>query len=101
MLIWFFYPPKDASHHLTLSGNDVWAAANDVFKNCCWGSRGDDNDSGLSGQKFVREGGRDYNVVVGYGNCNHEAGSRPSGEGGGGINRACDGGVLNPLQSSF
>lgn len=47
------------------------------------------NHPGLSGQKFIRQDGRHYNVIIGYANCNASPSIRPSDAGGGGVNNQC------------
>lgn len=54
------------------------------------------DNSGVSGQKFMRNDSVNYNVVIAYGNCHHPEDVRPSKEGGWGVNNACAGGIINP-----
>ncbi|KAF3766075.1 hypothetical protein M406DRAFT_68456 [Cryphonectria parasitica EP155] len=94
------YVCNDESTTLTLSGNDVWYAANSVYKLCCRQDySGLTYNPGISGQKFIRTDTHDYNVVIGYGDCKHPVDVRPSAQGGGGVNPSCVGGDINVYES--
>lgn len=87
---------QDAADPIILKGNDVWLAANHVYKNCCYdvsGYSGLNAYQGLSGQKFVKSGSTNYNAIISYANCKQPVDIRPGGAGGQGINQACSGGV--------
>ncbi|ROW17003.1 hypothetical protein VPNG_01170 [Cytospora leucostoma] len=87
----------DASHGLTVRGTDVGDAAHHVWNNCCRTDYTDNKfNDGISGQKFVRNGTANFNVVLGYGDCEHPVRVRPYDEGGQGVNGKCVGGDINP-----
>ncbi|KAJ4410255.1 hypothetical protein N0V82_009307 [Gnomoniopsis sp. IMI 355080] len=95
------YACNDDSKAITLSGNDIWAVVNHVFKICCqeivdmFGATG----PGLSGQKFIRGTGENWNAVIAYGNCRSSNTIKPSDAGGWNVNPVCEGGDSNPYDS--
>ncbi|ROW04344.1 hypothetical protein VSDG_00993 [Cytospora chrysosperma] len=92
------YICNDAGRSLTVRGTDIGDAAQHIYDNCCRTDYTSNNkfNAGISGQKFVKNGTVDFNVVLGYGDCQHSADIRPSDEGGQGVNGKCVGGDINP-----
>ncbi|PSS00603.1 hypothetical protein BD289DRAFT_479478 [Coniella lustricola] len=94
------YVCNDESQSLTISGNQVYTAANSVYKLCCRVDySGLTYNPGISGQKFIKTGEYNYNVIISYGDCNHPVNVRPSQEGGYGVNAGCVGGDINVYES--
>ncbi|ROW03756.1 hypothetical protein VMCG_05419 [Cytospora schulzeri] len=91
------YICNDASRDLIVRGTDIGDAAQHIYNNCCRTDYTNNKfNAGISGQKFVRDGKVDYNVVLGYGNCRDSPDIRPYNEGGQGVNGKCVGGDINP-----
>lgn len=82
---------------MTVRGPDVGDAAQHIYDNCCRVDYTNNKfNAGISGQKFVKNDTVDFNVVLGYGDCQGSPGIRPYDAGGQGINGACVGGDINP-----
>ncbi|KUI67867.1 hypothetical protein VM1G_03493 [Cytospora mali] len=91
------YVCNDASRDVTVRGTDVGDAAHPIFNSCCRTDYTNNKyNAGISGQKFIRNGTVDFNVVLGYGDCQQASDVRPYDAGGQGVNGKCVGGDLNP-----
>lgn len=72
------YVCSDSTMDLVLHGKDIFPVAKMVTDNCC-----PSGSKQVAGQQFTQWG---WNVVIGYGNCNHDVYQKPSTMNGWGIN---------------
>lgn len=90
---------QDQGRTISLLGKEVYPDAVAIPRHCC-PSRDLDSaneyKAGVSGQKFHRTGGFNYNLVVGYGHCGHSIHVKPDREGGWGVNWSCKYPILKP-----
>lgn len=89
---------QDGSYEIPLSGSMIGKGVKCISDNCC---RDDYSglssyNTGQSGQKFFQAMGVNFNIAVGYGNCNDPVNIRPDHAEGWDVNPVCMGGVMVP-----
>lgn len=74
-----------------MSGRDIENHAHNILQRCCIhdASGGWLYGSSTAGQQFTDANGGNWNVVVGYADCNHAASEKPGNIGGWGVNTSC------------
>lgn len=74
-----------------MTGNEIAKHAINIVERCCtYSATGSKFYSYyMAGQQFTDALGGNWNVVVGYANCNHDASQKPSDIGGWGVNESC------------
>lgn len=89
---------QDHKKEMKIAGHMIAKGLKCITDNCCrddWDSR-DNYQKGQSGQKFYRGMESNFNIVLAYGNCGHDANVKPHDEGGWNVNPVCMGGVMVP-----
>lgn len=77
------YVCNDQRNGVTVSGQAIWERGWIIANRCCLGGIAGTWNPQINGQQFTdAQGG--YNVLIGYANCNHWAGRKPSTYGNGG-----------------
>lgn len=71
-----------------MHGNEITKHADNILNGCCMYSADKRQIYGdqMAGQQFTDAVGGNWNVVIGYGNCNHPSTEKPSAVGGWGVN---------------
>lgn len=82
---------QDNFYALPVTGAEIAKHAINIVQRCCINSASGSKLYGhsMAGQQFTDAVGGNWNVIVGYANCNHAATQKPSDLGGWGVNESC------------
>ncbi|KAF3760449.1 hypothetical protein M406DRAFT_72943 [Cryphonectria parasitica EP155] len=85
------YACNDNPHSITIKGKEIEVHGENILQRCCIHSSTGSMLYGYSmaGQQFTNADGGNWNVIIGYGDCNHSDTEKPSVLGGWGVNTSC------------